>query len=541
MSTVSLSGVGPTTADPADSTAAPRPPTIVCTDALSQLDPCVPEDRLEQLSVSARARKRERVVPRPAASPGGGLFRTVMTSVPLMVADAVVVAACYSLAVFVGSYLSANVIPAYLAWEQSGFAAAFLLTGMCLGLYPATGLSPVVELRQAVLCSLITAFVAVQIKLVVGVAGWTNLGVALLGGLMAAVLVPLVRGSVRSHVSKWSWWGEPVIVVGGGVQGQAIFRYYDRIRNRGLRPIGVVDAGSVDPPASPRISADIPYLGSIRRLPRIARRRGVRWCIIAPGGCDGMDMDEVLRYSRNLPNAILLQSQYSLPSLWSTPRECAGVMGVHVRDHLRNPVAMVLKRSVSVVLSSAALIVLSPLFLLIALAIKVVDPGPVLFGHTRIGRGGRKFKAWKFRSMVVNAQEVLDQHLEANPAARMEWMEDQKLKNDPRILRGIGGVLRKTSLDELPQLWNVLIGEMALVGPRPIVTGEVDKYREMFPLYLRVTPGVTGLWQVSGRNDTSYEERVRLDSYYVSNWSIWLDLYIIVRTVRTMLFREGAY
>ena len=469
------------------------------------------------------------------------MIRCVVTSLPLMVADAVVVAACYTVAAFVGSFLAANTIPTYLAWEQMGFAAGFLLIGMCLGLYPASGLSPVVELRQTVLCCCITAFVAVQLNLVVGSSGWTGMGVAILGGLFAAMLIPLVRGSVRHHLSKRDWWGEPVIVVGGGMQGQAIYRYYDRIRNRGLRPIGVVDAGSVEPPATPEMAADIPYLGSIRRLPRIARRRGVRWCIIAPGGCDGMDMDEVLRYSRNLPNAILLQSQYSLPSLWSSPRECAGVMGVHVRDHLRNPLAMIIKRATSVTLAATALLILSPVFLIIALMIRIADPGPVFFGHTRVGRGGRKFKVWKFRSMMIDGQEVFDRYLEENPDARQEWIEVQKLKDDPRVLKPIGAILRKTSLDELPQLWNVLKGDMALVGPRPIGQEEAERYREMFPLYLRVTPGVTGLWQVSGRNDTSYDERVRLDSYYVSNWSIWLDAYIMVRTVRTMLRREGAY
>src|SRR6056297_2395170 len=127
--------------------------------------------------------------------------------------------------------------------------------------------------------------------------------------------------------------------------------------------------------------------------------------------------------------------------------------------------------------------------------------------------------------MVTNADEVLEEHLEQDPDMRQEWIEDQKLKNDPRIIPGIGHFLRKTSLDELPQLWNVLRGDLSLVGPRPIVWDEVDKYRDGFSLYKKVLPGLTGLWQISGRSGTSYDERVNLDSYYVRNWSVWFDIY----------------
>ena len=143
--------------------------------------------------------------------------------------------------------------------------------------------------------------------------------------------------------------------------------------------------------------------------------------------------------------------------------------------------------------------------------------------------------------MVVNADKVLEECLERDPEMRRQWIDDHKLKDDPRIIAGIGHFLRKTSMDELPQLWNVVRGDMSLVGPRPIVKKEIERYREMYPLYSRVRPGITGLWQVSGRNDTSYEQRVRLDSYYVCNWSLWLDAYLVLRTIRTILLREGAY
>jgi lipopolysaccharide/colanic/teichoic acid biosynthesis glycosyltransferase len=142
--------------------------------------------------------------------------------------------------------------------------------------------------------------------------------------------------------------------------------------------------------------------------------------------------------------------------------------------------------------------------------------------------------------MAANADRILEDYLEAHPESRREWQRDHKLKRDPRVTR-VGRLLRKASLDELPQIWNVIRGDMSLVGPRPIVYDEVAKYGEGFQLYTQVLPGITGLWQVSGRNDTSYADRVELDSYYVRNWSPWFDLYLLGRTVKTVLAREGAY
>jgi lipopolysaccharide/colanic/teichoic acid biosynthesis glycosyltransferase len=164
----------------------------------------------------------------------------------------------------------------------------------------------------------------------------------------------------------------------------------------------------------------------------------------------------------------------------------------------------------------------------------------VFYGQWRIGYGGRRFRAWKFRTMVVNAEQQLEMHLANSPELRREWERDHKLRNDPRVT-AIGRFLRKTSLDELPQLANVLIGQMSLVGPRPIVEEEIVKYGDAFRLYLRVRPGLTGLWQVSGRNDTGYAQRVRLDMHYVRNWSPWLDIHLLARTIGVIAGQKGAY
>ncbi|MCA8958388.1 MAG: sugar transferase, partial [Planctomycetes bacterium] len=167
------------------------------------------------------------------------------------------------------------------------------------------------------------------------------------------------------------------------------------------------------------------------------------------------------------------------------------------------------------------------------------SPGPVLFAHRRLGRDGRWFSVWKFRTMVIDADRKLAEYLAEHPELQREWQETHKLKSDPRITR-VGRFLRRSSLDELPQIWSVLTGRMSLVGPRPIVADEVVKYGDAYALYTSVPPGITGLWQVSGRNNTTYPQRVALDAAYVRNWSIWLDLYVLYRTVKTVLRREGA-
>jgi Undecaprenyl-phosphate galactose phosphotransferase WbaP len=193
---------------------------------------------------------------------------------------------------------------------------------------------------------------------------------------------------------------------------------------------------------------------------------------------------------------------------------------------------------ISLILLAAPYIILA--FLVLVILIKVDSPGPVFYRQTRIGRFGRKFPVFKFRTMAQNADEVLRDYLDKYPELKAEWLATHKLKHDPRVTR-LGAVLRKLSLDELPQLWNIIIGDMSLVGPRPIVEAEVEKYGRCFELYIQVRPGLTGLWQVSGRNNTTYARRVELDEYYVRNQSLKLYLQILVKTVSVVITRDGAY
>ncbi|EPI0875028.1 undecaprenyl-phosphate galactose phosphotransferase WbaP [Escherichia coli] len=215
------------------------------------------------------------------------------------------------------------------------------------------------------------------------------------------------------------------------------------------------------------------------------------------------------------------------------------VMIFRVQQNLAKWSSRTLKRLFDIIASIAIIILLSPVLLYISRLVKK-DGGPAIYGHERIGQDGKPFKCLKFRSMVTNSKDVLNELLQNDPEAKREWDTTFKLKNDPRITK-IGAVLRRTSLDELPQLFNVLKVEMSLVGPRPIITAELERYNEEVDYYLLSKPGMTGLWQVSGRSDVDYETRVYLDAWYVKNWSMWNDIAILFKTVGVVLKKDGAY
>ena len=204
------------------------------------------------------------------------------------------------------------------------------------------------------------------------------------------------------------------------------------------------------------------------------------------------------------------------------------------------PIGHARKRAIDIILASSAIILLAPLLTLCFLACLITSPGPAVFRHRRVGFGGKFFDCFKFRTMVLDSEECLRDYLASNPIANAEWAATQKLQFDPRVT-AIGSILRKTSLDELPQLFNVLMGDMSIVGPRPITEEELVRYSTSASAYLACRPGITGLWQVSGRSGTTYSKRVACDTYYARNWSISLDAKIVLVTIPVLLDSDNAY
>ncbi len=219
------------------------------------------------------------------------------------------------------------------------------------------------------------------------------------------------------------------------------------------------------------------------------------------------------------------------------------IMLLHSKKPTPSPMGLFIKRLMDIIISSAALLLLSPVIFACAIMLKIEgQSGSIFYNGIRIGKNGRKFKCWKIRSMEPNSDHLLHKLLESNPEAKADWGKYRKLKvPDPRITTKTARFMRKTSLDELPQLWNVLKGDMSIVGPRPILEEEIELFGDSIEEYVQMRPGITGLWQVSGRNETSFERRIYWDSWYARNWSVWNDIVIMIRTIHVVLSRSGAY
>jgi len=221
-------------------------------------------------------------------------------------------------------------------------------------------------------------------------------------------------------------------------------------------------------------------------------------------------------------------------------RDFGGIMGFSCTHNLTKQGNLALKRLLDLFLVFMSLPIVLPVVFVIAILIKATSPGPVFYGHMRVGKNGKPLKAWKFRSMVIDADKQLAHILATDPVRAAEWEKDRKFTDDPRVTK-IGKFLRKTSLDEIPQLWNIFLGQMSFVGPRPVTKPELAKYGKYADYVLSVKPGLSGMWQISGRSDTGYEERITLDTYYIQNWSLWLDIWIIIKTVWVVIKGKGAY
>ena len=467
--------------------------------------------------------------------------QVVLTSLPLLAADFLSVAVSFGVATFLASVVSGRAIPLNQPNQLAAMCLTFVGLGIVFGLYPATAVNPVYELRQQITVLLLSCIVLFTENGLLGEISRMELLTVVLMMPVGMLLIPAIRFTTRRICPRLSWWGETAVIVGAGSQGRAVYRFLAASPQRGLKLIGLIDDRPERFWQGEETDSTIPFLGTNDELVEICRERHIHWVIAAVADRTPLEVASIVNRGSLIANLVVLSSPVLMPSLWVESFEAAGLTGIHVRDRLLFPLQRISKRALDVAVSGLLLLLFSPVILTAVLLIRWHSKGQIFFGHERIGRGNRRFVAYKIRSMVPDASQILESWLEQNPEARREWDRDQKLKGDPRVIPGVGHFLRKTSLDEIPQLWNVLRGDMSLVGPRPIVTNEIEKYREAFPLYLRVRPGLTGLWQISGRNNTTYDARVRLDTYYVRNWSLWLDYFILLRTVRTVVFREGSY
>jgi Undecaprenyl-phosphate galactose phosphotransferase WbaP len=419
------------------------------------------------------------------------------------------------------------------------FVFAFTLIYGIAKLYPAIGVSPVEELR---LLSISTTVVFLWLgTLTFYMHNFERYSRASFGlaWLFALILVPSSRHIFRSVFSSLGLWGEPIALIGYGECGDRLLNILTKNPRLGYRPVVIINGfSSMKNPA-----IQIPQYFDNGQLPisKINDLNKIKTAILITSEIPQELLTKIVDgYWYKFQHLIMISDDQKSSGVWIEPHDVGGVLGLEVRQNLFSDLDQAIKRVIDICLVLMALPILIVLFILLAVLIRINSPGPIFYTQIRIGKDGKEFKIWKFRTMVVNAEEVLKDYLVKHPSLHTEWKDNQKIKIDPRVTT-VGKILRRFSLDELPQFINIFHGEMSLVGPRPIVQEEIPFYGDNYHLYTRVKPGLTGLWQVSGRNDLEYRERVNLDEYYVRNWSVWMDIYILASTIIAVITGKGAY
>ena len=358
--------------------------------------------------------------------------------------------------------------------------------------------------------------------------------------ILAFTLMAVLRVVLSKLMKRVKAFQIPVLIVGAGKTAELVVQQILRDSGMRYRVVGFLeDRHPVNTPIH-----GVPVLGGFDDMEEIIQETGVRTVLIAAPGLPQDDLSDLIYRAQSLvkhvavvPNLVAVpMSNVSVESFFD-----AKIMVLHIKNNLANPWNRFLKRIFDICATIIGGIIISPIFLAIALWVHRDSPGPVLYRNKRIGLDGKSFDCYKFRSMYMNNKEILEKHLAEHPELQKEWNTYRKLREeDPRITP-VGKILRKYSLDELPQLLNVLKGDMSLVGPRPYLPEEIPMMGERSSIILMAKPGITGYWQVSGRNDVTFSERVNMESWYVYNWTLWIDFVILWKTFKVVLMHDGAY
>jgi Undecaprenyl-phosphate galactose phosphotransferase WbaP len=401
------------------------------------------------------------------------------------------------------------------------------------GLYPGSGLAAVQEMQKVLyVVSLSSIFLGVLLFLQQVSGDYSRL-IFVMTWFLSAGLMISARFIIRNIFSRRSWWGIPLIVVGSPENAKAVVNRLKSNRRLGLRPVC-----TYDPNGSP--SESNPGMLAIHHkddLIQFARDKNIKHIVFT----DSVDSEltaEIYWMREIFPHMLFILNSTPFSTLWSHTIDVHGTLIIGTDYRLLNKSERIAKALVDKLLTIVLLLFSWPIFLILALLVKLDSKGPILYSQKRLGLGGTTFNSYKFRTMYQNAEEKLVELLANDPEAAKEYAVYHKLANDPRVTR-VGRFLRRYSLDEFPQLINALKGDMNLIGPRSYLPRELPDMGQHAQLILKVKPGLTGWWQVMGRNATSFEERMMLDEYYISNWSIWLDIFIVIKTVWVLISGQG--
>jgi Undecaprenyl-phosphate galactose phosphotransferase WbaP len=417
------------------------------------------------------------------------------------------------------------------------YLPVFILIFYVTFLYPGVAMAPSEELRRFSVGSCF-AHGGIILSRYIEDKEFDAISVAFIISFFASIFILLFcRSNMRILLQKTRLGGIPAVIYGNGNTSHILVDRLIKEQSSGYTPVLILD----DEEKGPGDYQGIPVIHDITLGPEIVKRYNIKMAIVAMPEVNQKKLVKLLKTSvSSFRYSVLIPDFFHVTDIWISVRDFDGILGLATSHKLKMFWNLGIKRFMDISITVLGGIVILPMLLVIALLIKLSSSGPVLYGHRRVGINGRHFKAYKFRSMIVDADERLKALLDSDPEKQREWEANHKLKDDPRIT-SIGRLLRRTSFDEFPQFINILKGEMSLVGPRPIVDDEIKKYGEDFTRIFSVKPGLTGLWQVSGRSDTDYGERVFYDTYYLQSWSVWLDLWIFYKTIGVVLKGKGAY
>lgn len=413
----------------------------------------------------------------------------------------------------------------------------FLVTYALTGLYPGFGWTAVEEMRR-VFNSLTLGYGVLGLAIYFQQTGpLFSRAIFVLSWALAILLNLVIRLAIRNRFSLFSWWGAPVVVVGPAEAAEDVTARLIRSRRLGLKPALILDESEQAPPAILKI----PVIRSAQQLEQTLAQERLPYAIYVEGSQESRQQmrQKIDWLSKRFRTVLVVLADSPLGSLWVRTMDLEGRLTLRAEYHLLDRRAVLVKRLFDLLLGGALAALSLPLLLILMLLVKLDSPGPVFLTQERLGRGGKRMRFIKLRTMHADAEERLERLLQTDPEARREFQTYHKLVKDPRVTR-VGRFLRKFSLDELPQLWHVLSGEMSLVGPRAYLPREEAEMGAHASLILQIRPGLTGWWQVMGRHTTTFQHRLQLDEYYLSNWSLWLDIYVLIKTIWVMISGHGA-
>lgn len=468
---------------------------------------------------------------------------TFFTGLLALFVDIFVILLCLCLGFFIVNLIVIRDIEFSSFINYTIFIPAMLVIFGALGLYPGIMISPAEEVRKyatgtffgfALIIFSVIFSKSKNIQFIFSIVSYTKDVPLIMAFFIAFIfslfLLPGFRDLSRKIVCNTKWYGVPAVIYTNNMAAANIVDKLKAKKYLGYFPCAIIDSNKTceEYEGIPVFSFDD------EKIIKLIKDYNIKNAVI----CDYKgDISQIMNNYRYTISVTRHQNSFT-----STQhiKDIDGIIGFASTHNLTFKTNLLLKRLIDILIIIFFSPFLIPLFLCLMFLTKVTSKGPIFYGHKRVGKNGKEFKCWKFRSMNINSQKMLEEILATDPVRKAEWEAERKFKDDPRVT-SFGKFLRKTSLDELPQIINVLLGQMSFVGPRPVTESELEKYGNHKNYVLSVSPGLSGMWQISGRSETSYEERIYYDTYYIQNWSVWLDIWILIKTVSVVLIGKGAY